>query len=48
MLLVVGAGLGYIAIVALRRREGVFMPAGYVSIACLAGGVMLLRIGIRG
>jgi hypothetical protein len=47
-LIVVGAGLGYIAVVALRREEGVFMPAGYVAIACLAGGVVLLRIGLRG
>jgi hypothetical protein len=47
-LLVVGAGLGYIAVVALRRDEGVFMPAGYVAIACLAGGVVLLRVGLRG
>jgi hypothetical protein len=44
----VGAGLGYIAVVAMRRQEGVFMPAGYVAIACLAGGVALLRIGVRG
>jgi hypothetical protein len=43
-----GAGLGYIAVVAMRRSEGVFMPAGYVALACLAGGVVLLRIGLRG
>ena len=47
-LLVVGAALGYIAIVALRRSEGVFMPAGYVAVACLAGGAFLLRLGLRG
>ena len=47
-LLVVGAALGYIAIVALRRSEGVFMPAGYVAVACLAGGTFLLRLGLRG
>jgi hypothetical protein len=43
-----GATLGYVAVVALRRSEGVFMPAGYVAIACLGGGVMLLRAAIRG
>jgi hypothetical protein len=48
VLLLVGAGLGYIAVVALRRNEGVFMPAGYVAIGCLAGGAVLLRIGLRG
>jgi hypothetical protein len=39
--------LGYIAVVALRRSEGVFMPAGYVALACLAGGVLLLRLAVR-
>lgn len=48
MLIVVGAALGYIAVVALRRNEGVFMPAGYVALACLAGGTYLLRVGLRG
>ena len=47
-LLVAGAVLGYVAVVALRRSEGVFMPAGYVALACLAAGVWLLRIGVRG
>lgn len=47
-LLVAGAALGYLAIVALRRSEGVFMPAGYVAVACLAGGAFLLRLGLRG
>ena len=47
-LLVAGAALGYIAIVALRRSEGVFMPAGYVAVACLASGAFLLRLGLRG
>jgi hypothetical protein len=47
-LLAAGVGLGYIAVVAVRRREGVFMPAGYVALACLAGGMILLRVGIRG
>lgn len=48
VLLVVGVGLGYIAVVALRRSEGVFMPAGYVALACLAGATFLLRLGLRG
>jgi hypothetical protein len=39
--------LGYICVVALRRSEGVFMPAGYVAVACLAGGVFLLRLALR-
>jgi hypothetical protein len=47
-LFTVGLVLGYIAIVALRRSEGVFLPAGYVAIACLAGGVFLLRALLRG
>jgi len=46
-LLVAGAALSYLAIVALRRSEGVFMPAGYVAVACLAGGAFLLRLGLR-
>lgn len=48
VLLAGGAVLGYIAAVALRRNEGVFLPAGYVAIVCLAGGVLLLRLAIRG
>jgi hypothetical protein len=40
--------LGYIAVVALRRSEGVFMPAGYVALICMAGGVWLLRMLGRG
>jgi hypothetical protein len=48
LLLAAGCGLGYIAVIALRRSEGVFMPTGYVAIACLAGGVMLLRVALRG
>ena len=47
-LLVSGAVLGYVAVIALRRSEGVFMPAGYVALACLAGGAWLLRVGVRG
>jgi hypothetical protein len=48
VLLVAGAVLGYIAVVAVRRNEGVFMPAGYVALACLAGATYLLRLGLRG
>lgn len=48
LLLAAGAGLGYIAVVAARRSEGVFMPAGYVALACLGGGIYLLRLGVRG
>jgi len=43
MLLIAGVVLGYIAIVAFRRSEGVFMPAGYVSLICLMTGAFLLR-----
>jgi hypothetical protein len=46
-LLLAGAVLGYVAVVALRRSEGVFMPAGYVAVACLAAGAWLLRVGVR-
>jgi hypothetical protein len=42
-LLGAGAVLGYISVIALRRSEGVFLPAGYVAIACLVGGALLLR-----
>jgi hypothetical protein len=47
ILLTVAGVLGYIAVVALRRSEGVFMPAGYVALACLAGGVFLMRLATR-
>ena len=47
-LLAVGGVVGYVAVVALRRNEGVFMPAGYVALAALAAGVWLLRVGLRG
>ncbi len=43
LLLALGAVLGYIAVIALRRSEGVFLPAGYVAVACLVGGGLLLR-----
>jgi hypothetical protein len=47
-LLGVGGVLGYVAVVALRRSEGVFLPAGYVGVALLAGGAYLLRLAARG
>ena len=47
LLLVGGAVLGYIAAVALRRSEGVFLPAGYVALFCLAGGAFLARWLVR-
>jgi len=48
VLLVIGATLGYVAAIALRRSEGVFLPAGYVALACLAAGVYLGRLALRG
>lgn len=45
-LLAAGVTLGYIAVVAVRRSEGVFLPAGYVSIACLVAGGLLLRLAL--
>jgi hypothetical protein len=48
LLVVAGSVLAYIAAVALRRSEGVFMPAGYVALLCLAGGIFLLRAALRG
>lgn len=49
-LALLGAGLtlGYIAVAALRRSEGVFMPAGYVALLCLAAGIWLARFALRG
>ena len=47
-LLAAGAVLGYIAIIAAKRSEGVFLPAGYVAIACLVAGGLLLRMSLRG
>ena len=40
--------LGYIAVIALRRSEGVFLPSGTVALLCLIGGVWLFRTAIRG
>jgi hypothetical protein len=47
LLLAAAAWLGYVSAIAFRRSEGVFMPAGYVSLACLLGGVILLRLAFR-
>jgi hypothetical protein len=47
-LLGAGATLGYVAVIALRRSEGVFLPAGYVGLGLLAGGGYLLRLALRG
>jgi hypothetical protein len=47
VLLGAGATLGYVAVIALRRSEGVFLPAGYVGVALLAGGAYLLRLALR-
>ena len=47
VLFVVGAYLGYIAVIALRRSEGVFLPAGYVAVLCLSGCGFLLRIALK-
>jgi hypothetical protein len=45
--LAVGATLGYVSVIALRRSEGVFLPAGYVAIACLVAGLFLGRLALR-
>ena len=47
-LLLTGVGLllGYIAIVAARRSEGVFLPAGYVAALCLLGASLLARFAM--
>jgi hypothetical protein len=47
LLLMAGCVLGYIAVIALRRNEGVFLPAGYVALACLAGGAIMCRVALR-
>lgn len=46
-LLAAGGVLVYIAMIALRRSEGVFLPAGYVGVALLACGAYLLRLAVR-
>jgi len=47
LLLTAGIVLGYVAAVAVRRGEGVFLPAGYVALLCLAGGGLLARLAAR-
>ncbi len=42
-LFIAGAWLGYISVIALRRSEGVFLPAGYVAVACLAAAAFIVR-----
>jgi hypothetical protein len=48
LLLVAGGVLGYVAVVAARRSEGVFVPAGYVALICLTGGALLAKLAWRG
>ena len=48
LLLVAGSVLGYIAVIAARRGEGVFLPAAYVAVACLAGAFFIARAVLRG
>lgn len=47
LLLVAGTVLGYIAIIAARRSEGVFLPAGYVAALCLVGCALLVRVAMK-
>lgn len=47
-LLAAGATLGYIAIIAAKRSEGVFLPAGYVAVACVVAGGLLVRLALKG
>lgn len=47
VLLVIGAVLGYIAVIAVRRSEGVFLPAGYVAGLCFVGGALLVRLALK-
>jgi hypothetical protein len=44
----VGFTLGYIAVIAIRRSEGVLLPAGYVALICLTAGVLLARLVVQG
>jgi hypothetical protein len=48
VLLAAGAVLAFVAGVALRRSEGVFMPAGYGAAICFVAGGILLRVALRG
>lgn len=45
-LIAAGLVLAYIAIIAVRRSEGVFLPAGYVAVACLAASWFILRFAL--
>jgi predicted carbohydrate-binding protein with CBM5 and CBM33 domain len=47
LLLTAASALGYVAVVAARRSEGVFVPAGYVALICLVGAVVLIRVASR-
>lgn len=47
VLLAAGGVLGYIAVIAARRSEGVFLPAGYVAALCLALAFFIARAAIR-
>lgn len=45
-LMCAGLWLGYVAFVAARRSEGVFLPAGYVAALCLVGAGLLARLAM--
>jgi len=47
LLVAAGLGLGYLAVIAARRSEGVFLPAGYVAAACLAAAYFIGRVALR-
>ncbi len=47
VLLSAGVVLGGIAVVAVRRSEGVFLPAGYVAVMCLVAAGLLARLALR-
>ncbi|MDB4884877.1 MAG: hypothetical protein JWN79_315 [Gemmatimonadetes bacterium] len=47
VLLAAGLVLGSISVIAVRRNEGVFLPAGYVALFCLAGSYFLARAVLR-
>ncbi len=46
LLLAVGGYLAFIAVVAVRRSEGVFVPAGAVALLCLVVAYWLGRVGL--
>lgn len=47
VLLLVGGYLGFITGVAVRRSEGVFVPAGTVALLCFVGAYFLGKAGLR-